>query len=188
MWMKRLPQMQVVIALMRDGFHPQSIGGRVGIRSDGSPLLDYPISNYVWEGVRRSLLTMAEIQFAAGANIVMPLHEDAKPLRRWKDAKSLIESLSMQVLRTRMASAHVMGGCTMGADTRISVIGGDGRHHQFDNLWVFDGSAFPTSIGANPQLSIYGMVARNATRLAELIKGPAKPVFASGDKVGVQAT
>ena len=188
MWMKRLPQMQVVIALMRDGFHPQSIGGRVGIRSDGSPLLDYPISNYVWEGVRRSLLTMAEIQFAAGANIVMPLHEDAKPLRRWKDAKSLIESLSMQVLRTRMASAHVMGGCTMGADTRISVIGGDGRHHQFDNLWVFDGSAFPTSIGANPQLSIYGMVARNATRLAELIKGPAKPVLASGDKVGVQAT
>ena len=179
MWMKRLPQMQVLIALMRDGFHPQSNGGRVEIRGDGSPLLDYPISDYVWEGVRRSLLVMTEIQFAAGAKIVMPLHEDAKPLRSWKDAKTLIDSLSMQVLRTRIASAHVMGGCNMGADPRTSVIGGDGRHHQFDNLWIFDGSAFPTSIGANPQLSIYGMVARNATRLAEMIKGATKTATAA---------
>ncbi len=179
MWMKRLPQMQVVIALMRDGFHPQSIGGNVQIRGDGSPVLDYPISDYVWEGVRRSLLSMAEIQFAAGAKIVMPLHEDSRPMRSWKDAKTLIDMLSMQTLRTRIASAHVMGGCTMGADPRNSVIGGDGRHHHFDNLWVFDGSAFPTSIGANPQLSIYGMAARNASRLVELIKGPAKPAFAA---------
>jgi choline dehydrogenase-like flavoprotein len=59
----------------------------------------------------------------------------------------------------------------MGNDPRQSVIGGDGRHHQLENLWVFDGSAFPTSIGANPQLSIYGIVARNATRLADLLTG-----------------
>jgi choline dehydrogenase-like flavoprotein len=169
----------VVIALMRDGFHPQSIGGSVGIRADGSPLLDYSISDYVWEGVRRSLLVMAEIQFAAGAKIIMPLHEHSRPLRTWKEAKPFIEALGMQTLRTRIASAHVMGGCTMGADPRNAVIGGDGRHHQFDNLWIFDGSAFPTSIGANPQLSIYAMAARNATRLAELIKGSAKPVFAA---------
>ena len=184
MWMKRLPQMQVLIALMRDGFHPQSIGGRVHIRGDGSATLDYPISDYLWEGVRRSLLAMAEIQFAAGAKIVMPLHEDAKPLRSWKGTKTLIDSLSMQVLRTRIASAHVMGGCCMGADLRFSVTGGDGRHHQFENLWVFDGSAFPTSIGTNPQLSIYGMVARNAMRLTEMIKGAAKYTPASMGSTG----
>jgi choline dehydrogenase-like flavoprotein len=33
-----------------------------------------------------------------------------------------------------------------------------------------DGSVFPTSIGANPQLSIYGLVTRNATKLAEQLK------------------
>jgi choline dehydrogenase-like flavoprotein len=176
MWMKRLPNMQVSIALLRDGFHPESVGGRVTIKSDGSPLLDYAISDYVWDGVRRSLLTMAEIQFAAGAKIVMPLHEDAKPMRSWKDAKAAIESLPMKTLRTRIASAHVMGGCAMGADPRLSVTRDDGRHHQLDNLWVFDGSAFPTSIGANPQLSIYGMVARNATRLADLMKPRSKAV------------
>jgi choline dehydrogenase-like flavoprotein len=172
MWMKRLPNMHVTIALMRDGFHEGSIGGTVGIRGDGSALLDYPITEYVWHGVRRSLLTMAEIQFAAGAKIVMPLHEDAKPLRSWQEAKSFIENLPMKTVRTRIASAHVMGGCTMGADARTSVVRSNGRHHQLENLWVFDGSVFPTSIGANPQLSIYAMVARNAASLVELMKPP----------------
>jgi choline dehydrogenase-like flavoprotein len=178
MWMKRLPNMHVAIALMRDGFHDGSIGGSVNIRTDGSPVLDYKITDYVWHGVRRSLLAMAEIQFAAGAKIVMPLHEDSKPMRSWTDAKKFIGTLPMETLRTRIASAHVMGGCGMGADARMSVTRGDGRHHQLENLWVFDGSAFPTSIGANPQLSIYGMVARNATRLVELMKPEIRTKFA----------
>ncbi|MCY7387253.1 MAG: GMC family oxidoreductase N-terminal domain-containing protein, partial [Burkholderiales bacterium] len=173
MWMKRLPNMHVAIALLRDGFHPESIGGRVAIRNDGSPILDYRISDYVWAGARHALLVMAEVQFAAGAKIVMPLHEDAKPYRNWNDAKRAINTMAMQTLRTRVSSAHVMGGCTMGTDERTSVTRSDGRHHQLENLWVFDGSVFPTSIGANPQLSIYAMVARNAAALAELLTKPA---------------
>jgi choline dehydrogenase-like flavoprotein len=170
-WMSRLPHMQVVIALLRDGFHPSSTGGTVGIRKDGSGVLDYPISDYVWDGMRRAFLTMAEIQFAAGARVVMPMHEEGKALTSWNEAKAHIAQLPMKPLRCRVVTAHVMGGCGMGADEKRSVIRGDGGHHQLENLSVFDGSAFPTSIGANPQLSIYGMVARNATRLAEKLRG-----------------
>lgn len=175
-WMRRLRYLQVVIALFRDGFHPESTGGTVSLRDDGSPLLDYPISDYVWEGMRRAFLTMAEIQFAAGAKIVMPMHEDGQPLKSWAEARKHIAELAMKPLSCRVVSAHVMGGCAMGADESRSVVRGDGRHHQLQNLWVFDGSAFPTSIGANPQLSIYGMVARNATRLAQAMANPAGPV------------
>jgi choline dehydrogenase-like flavoprotein len=175
-WMRRLRNLQVVIALFRDGFHPESVGGSVSLRDDGSPLLDYSISKYVWEGMRRAFFTMAEIQFAAGAKIVMPMHEDGQPLRSWAEAKKHIAELAMQPLACRVVSAHVMGGCAMGADEKRSVVRGDGRHHQLQNLWVFDGSAFPTSIGANPQLSIYGMVARNATRLAQAMTNPAGTV------------
>ena len=39
-------------------------------------------------------------------------------------------------------------------------------HWQLDNLSVHDGSLFPTSIGANPQLSIYGIANRLAQGLA----------------------
>jgi len=45
-----------------------------------------------------------------------------------------------------------------------------GRHHQLSNLSIHDGSLFPTSIGANPQLSIYGLTAKLATKLAERLK------------------
>ena len=51
------------------------------------------------------------------------------------------------------------------------MVNADGRHHQLENLSVLDGSVFPTSIGANPQLSIYGLAARNASRLAQALTG-----------------
>lgn len=177
-WITRLPHLQVVIALLRDGFHPDSKGGTVNIRGDGSALLDYPITEYVWEGMRRSFLSMAEIQFAAGAKIVMPMHEEGKALKSWAEARQHIGQLPMKALRCRVVTAHVMGGCAMGVEEKRSVIRGDGSHHQIENLSVFDGSAFPTSIGANPQLSIYGMVARNATRLAEALSGRSQAQFA----------
>jgi choline dehydrogenase-like flavoprotein len=163
--MADLPNLHVIIALMRDGFHDESQGGTVGLKSDGTPVLDYPITPYVWDGARRAWLTMAEIQFAAGASTVKPVHESAWAARSWPEAKAQIDGLPLEILRARVVSAHVMGGCAMGADPRASVVGGDGRHHQLENLYVFDGSVFPTSIGANPQLSIYGIVARNASRL-----------------------
>ena len=72
----------------------------------------------------------------------------------------------------RVVSAHVMGGCAMGSDPHASVVDGAGSHHHVENLSVFDGSVFPTSLGANPQLSIYAVVARNATRLVRSLTGP----------------
>jgi choline dehydrogenase-like flavoprotein len=47
----------------------------------------------------------------------------------------------------------------------------DGRHWQVENLSVHDGSLFPTSIGANPQLSVYGLVNMLATGLARSLSG-----------------
>ena len=60
-----------------------------------------------------------------------------------------------------------MGGCAMGEDPRQSVCDSLGRHHQLENLSIHDGSLFPTSIGANPQLSVYGLTAQLASGLAE---------------------
>jgi choline dehydrogenase-like flavoprotein len=54
----------------------------------------------------------------------------------------------------------------MGEDPGQAVTDSMGRHHQIENLSVFDGSLFPTSIGANPQLSIYGLISRLASSLA----------------------
>lgn len=165
-----MPHKQVIIALMRDGFNEQSVGGEVHLRGDREPSLSYAITPYLWDGLRQSLLTMAEIQFAAGATSVMPIHESAWPYASLAQARAQIAALPMEIGSMRVVSAHVMGGCGMGSDERLSVVAGSGRHHQLDNLFVFDGSMFPTSLGANPQLSIYGIVARNATALATSLR------------------
>jgi choline dehydrogenase-like flavoprotein len=47
------------------------------------------------------------------------------------------------------------------------VRGGDLRHHTLTNLHVVDGSIFPTSLGVNPQESIYGIAHLVGERLAK---------------------
>ena len=168
--MEQLPHTHVMLALMRDGFHPESQGGSVHLRGDGTPVLDYQVSAYAWDGLRRAFHSMAEIQFAAGAETVMPLHGDAHYVNSLAEARQMIDGLSLELYRTRLGSAHVMGGCAMGEDPNRAVTDSLGRHHQLQNLSIHDGSLFPTSIGANPQLSIYGLSAQLATALAQRLR------------------
>ncbi|WP_369601135.1 GMC family oxidoreductase [Hahella sp. SMD15-11] len=164
-WMKRLPHMHSVIALMRDGFHPDSPGGTVGIRKDGGPDLDYPLTDYLWEGIREAWLRMGEAAFAAGARRVRPIHLSARDYRSWPEYRDAILSLPMRAHQARLFTAHQMGGCTMGEDPKRSVVNSYGRHHQLGNLSVMDASVFPTSLGANPQLTVYALAARNTRQL-----------------------
>jgi choline dehydrogenase-like flavoprotein len=165
-WMRQLSHMHVLIALMRDGFHESNVGGSVGLNSDGTPVLDYHLDAFFWDGARRALASMAEIQFAAGAKVVMPVHAPVASYSNWTAARTGIAALELAPLQTSVVSAHVMGGCAFGPDPKRAVTDAAGRHHHIENLYVFDGSLFPTSIGANPQLSIYGITAKLATALA----------------------
>ena len=47
----------------------------------------------------------------------------------------------------------------------------DGVHWQIDNLSIHDGSVFPNSIGANPQLSIFDAVNQFAQGLVKRMVG-----------------
>ncbi|WAD25001.1 GMC family oxidoreductase [Pseudomonadaceae bacterium T75] len=165
--MEQLPHTNAMLALMRDGFHPDSAEGRVQLRSDGTPVLDYRMTAYTWDGIRRAYHSMAEIQFAAGARAVLPLHSDADYVKTPAAARRMIDTLSLELYRARLGSAHVMGGCAMGEDPRGAVVDSLGRHHQLENLSIHDGSLFPTSIGANPQLSIYALAAKLSSLLAD---------------------
>ncbi len=171
-WMNELPRMHVLIALLRDGFHADSAGGTVSLRDDATPVLDYPLTPYVWDGVRRALRAMAEIQFAAGARMVVPVHGGGDAYANYSGARAAIDGFELAPLVTPVVSAHVMGGCAFGPDARHAAVDLAGRHHHLANLYVLDGSIFPTSIGANPQLSIYAIVARLADALRRTLAPP----------------
>lgn len=175
--MKRFAHAHALLALMRDGFAERSPGGRVRLRDDGSPVLDYPLDDFTMDGARRAFRAMAEIQFAAGARTVTLGHERATPQSSLAATLAQLETLPLVPFDTRVVSAHVMGGCTMSGDPQRGLVRPDGVHHHVANLSVHDGSLFPTSIGANPQLSIYGIVARLSAGLAERLTGrPAVPL------------
>ena len=162
---------QALLALLRDGFHASSPGGTVRLRRDGSAMLDYPLNDYLLDGVRRAWLAMAEIQFAAGASKVLSVHEGAGPWLTWDQAKRAISGLASEPSTLRLLSAHVMGGCMLAPTPERGITRPDGQHWQIGNLSIHDGSLFPTSIGANPQLSVYAVVARLAAALAARLTG-----------------
>jgi choline dehydrogenase-like flavoprotein len=166
----RTPNATSSLTLLRDGFHPDSQGGTVLLSEHGEPGVDYPISDYVWQGVKSAYLAMAELQFAAGAKSVLPIHQDAQLYSSWGWAREAIKALPLQKYRATLASAHVMGGCNMSAETTNGVVNLQGRHHQLDNLSVFDGSVLPSSLGANPQLTIYALTLRNTEALIKILQ------------------
>ncbi len=168
--MEKLPYLQGCLTLGRDGFHEESQGGQALIDDAGNPGLDYPFNPYLYNLMRRSYKTMVELQFAAGAVEVYPIHAHfTQPLTSWKEAKKALDEMELAPLIARVFSAHVMGGCPMGSDPKTSVVDCSGKHHQLENLFLFDGSVFPTSIGANPQLSIYGTAMKHASALIETL-------------------
>ncbi len=61
---------------------------------------------------------------------------------------------------------HVMGGMRMGDDPATSVTDGVGRYHGLENLYVADGSTFPTSGAHNPTLTIMATTLRNTREWA----------------------
>ena len=59
-------------------------------------------------------------------------------------------------------TAHTIGTCRMGADPEASVVDPYGRSHQIPNLWIADNSTFPSSLAANPALTIMALSLRTA--------------------------
>jgi choline dehydrogenase-like flavoprotein len=65
-------------------------------------------------------------------------------------------------------TAHLNGTARMGFDSRTSVVNPDCRSWDIPNLWICDGSVFPTVGGVNPSLTIQAIACRTADRIKAL--------------------
>jgi len=78
---------------------------------------------------------------------------------------------------------HLAGTARMGFDAQTSVVNADCRSWDIPNLWICDGSVFPTTGGVNPSLTITAIALRTADRIAALaargeLTAPAPPTAA----------
>ncbi len=161
--MERLPYIAGHIALMADGFYGDE-GGHITLDSSGRPKLHYPMSSWLRHGFLKGHKALAQLQFAAGARALLSTHTNMG----WQRDALRINALEVEDYRPNSffcASAHQMGGCAFGSDPARSVVNDeDARVYGIDNLQVIDGSLFPTSLGVNPQLSIYALATHYASR------------------------
>ena len=158
---ERLAHAQATIALLIDGHHGDQ-GGSVASDLDGRLRVSYPLDPALREAAVDAIKSMARLQLAAGAREVVTLHEDPLTLRSESDFARVDDAPFGPNLHA-LFSAHQMGGCAMGEDPATSVVDSRGRHHEIENLWITDGSVFPTSLGVNPQLSVYALARHFAT-------------------------
>ena len=161
-----LPNTAVSIALMIDGFGAGEEGGTVSLRPDGNPRLDYPFTDRHYECWRMGMKALARAHLANGATRVQSLHLDPVVVRKESDLGKLVEA-PMGPNLCAVFTAHQMGGCRMGEDPGRSVVDPGLRHHFLENLWVVDGSVFPTSLGVNPMESIYGISSWAAEKIRD---------------------
>ena len=82
--------------------------------------------------------------------------------------ESLLASGASKVVvapQIRETGWHLLGTAKMGVDPETSVVDQYGRTHDVSNLFIMDGSTWPTSSGMNPTATIVAMALRSVEQL-----------------------
>jgi choline dehydrogenase-like flavoprotein len=66
-----------------------------------------------------------------------------------------------------MMAFHPLGTARMGELKEHTVVNSFGKAHNLKNLFISDGSIFPSSLGVNPQVTIMAFSMRNAQYIVD---------------------
>ena len=108
-------------------------------------------------------LPVAKITFGWGENDKALIQHGLDQMEQ-----SLRAAGATDVFRQEEDANHLGGTVRMGDDRRTSVVDADCRSWDVPNLFVCDGSVFPTVGGVNPSLTIQAIALRTADRIQEL--------------------
>jgi len=67
---------------------------------------------------------------------------------------------SIESVFNMSVTAHILGGCPIGADVSKGVINSDHQVFGYPGLYVLDGAAIPANVGVNPSLTITALAER----------------------------
>src|SRR5690606_12434327 len=87
-----------------------------------------------------------------------------------KAAGGVIVEYERGVVDPNGTAIHEHGTCRMGDDPKRSALNAFNQMHEVENLFVVDGSAFPTATEKNPTLTILALSWRATDYLVEQMK------------------
>lgn len=131
------------------------------------PWISYRMNDQDFRLFLRGIDTLARIYFAAGARQVL-----IPGLNRLITVENEQELASFMARKHKpkdflMSAYHPLGTARIAADARRGVCAPDHQVFGWHGLYVMDGSNVPTSLGANPQVTIMALAARAASTLAD---------------------
>jgi choline dehydrogenase-like flavoprotein len=133
----------------------------------GQPMIRYWLQDQDVSHIKRAIDVLAQIFFAAGARTVhLPVagFERIRP-----DDLPALRRARLRAWDFDLSAYHPLGTARMGRDPANSVVDANHKLHGLDALYVVDGSAVPTSLGVNPQVTIMAMATRAAEKIAQAL-------------------
>jgi choline dehydrogenase-like flavoprotein len=140
--------------------------GEVRPGPGGSPLITYNLNRRDAARMQKAMAVMCEVFLAAGARRIYPMVPGMEELSTLEEVRRL-RAMDLPPSAFDVTAYHPLGTCRIGTDPETSVLGPDFETHEVERLFVADGSAVPSALGVNPQLTIMAM----ALRAAEIIDG-----------------
>jgi choline dehydrogenase-like flavoprotein len=146
-------------------------GGEVKVGRDGEPVVRYRLSDFDAGHLRTGMDGAAQLLEATGARRIFSSHSkwvSYDPGRSGSRQQFMADADaagygSGQVV---LNSFHIMGSARMGGSPTMSACDPTAQTWEVRDLYVLDGSSFPTASGVNPQVSIQAIAHMSARGLA----------------------
>lgn len=135
--------------------------GRVGARPSGEPSMRYSVNEHDRALLQRGFAILSRVYFAAGAKEVRLPVLGFDRLRSLDDVAKL-ERATVPARHMDLTAYHPLGTARMGVAPMSSVVDATNEAHDVHHLFISDGSAVPSSLGVNPQLTLMAMSLRAA--------------------------
>jgi long-chain-alcohol oxidase len=146
-------------------------GGQVKVGRDGEPIVHYALSDYDAGHLRTGMDGAAQIFEAAGARKIFSAQAKSASYQPGRGTRQQfmndVDAGGFKAGEVMLASFHIMGSARMGGSPESSACDPTGQTWDVKNLYVFDGSSFPSASGVNPQISIQAIAHMGARGLAD---------------------
>lgn len=139
--------------------------------------ISYNLDKIDEDNIKTGLEKVLRILASAGAEEIGTHHFEGRSINVKK--VSYVEfdkfvkeesSRSVKNLETPICSAHQMGSCRMGVDSKTSVVNSRGETWEIEGLYVADSSVFPTALGVNPMVTIQAIAYCTAQSVLETLR------------------
>ncbi len=140
-------------------------GGSLFSLPGNESLFLYSIKRNELPRYQEAIAFLVDVYAAAGAKQIYPGLRSLPEVTP-EEGGEAVRALKLKRTDLELSAFHPLGSCRMGTDESNSVVDSYGRMHRYSNVYIADGSLFPSSLGVNPQVTIMAFAYRVADTIA----------------------